>query len=103
MIQSQSLLVIFFAFICLVQNNIAFVIHHKSTRNYQSATTSTCYQSLSSISKSQKITILSSTSGDEDSSMPILETFREAEIVGLRFMQEGKHEQALEGEYFYCR
>ena len=30
--------------------------------------------------------------------------FREAEVLGLRFMQEGRHEDALKGTYFilYC-
>jgi hypothetical protein len=100
MIQSKFLLSIFFALICLVRNNVAFVINH--TRNHQLSALSTRFQSISSISKSQKRTILSSSPGDESSPTPTLETFREAEIVGLRFMQEGKHEQALEGEYFYC-
>ena len=40
---------------------------------------------------------------DEAPPIPALETFREAEILGLRLMQEGNHEQALEGMFLdYC-
>jgi hypothetical protein len=44
----------------------------------------------------------SSSSSSESSSTSdnniIPETFREGEIIGLRYMQDGRHEEALKGE-----
>mmetsp|Transcript_28343 Transcript_28343/g.39861 ORF Transcript_28343/g.39861 Transcript_28343/m.39861 type:complete len:210 (+) Transcript_28343:116-745(+) len=47
------------------------------------------------VSNSQTTTILNMMS-DGSESVPQPTTFREAEILGLRFMQENKHEEALE-------
>ena len=47
------------------------------------------------------ILFLSSTDTEEPSLPPPPQTFREAEILGLRLMQEGAHEQALEGWFVF--
>ncbi len=39
------------------------------------------------------------TEAEGQPSVPPPQTFREAEILGLRLMQEGQHEQALEGSF----
>jgi hypothetical protein len=39
-----------------------------------------------------------SASGDAAIPEPVLTTFREAEVLGLRLMQEGNYQEALNGE-----
>ena len=46
--------------------------------------------------------VIYSSTEDDEMSIPVPQTFREAEILGLRLMQEGNHEQALEGMVLYA-
>ena len=50
-------------------------------------------------------TYLCTASKDDDTQpqqRPNPKTFREGEVLGLRLMQGGKHDEALEGEFFTC-
>ena len=56
---------------------------------------------------SRLVVALSSSSSSSSESLStsdnniIPETFREGEIIGLRYMQDGRHEEALKGERWY--
>lgn len=41
-----------------------------------------------------------SSSSSQSHSIPPPSTFREAEVAGLRLMQDGRHEEALKGECY---
>lgn len=55
----------------------------------------------SSESSSSVLESSAASSGSSESSSPSPKTFREAEVLGLRLMQDGRHEDALRGECAY--
>mmetsp|Transcript_8394 Transcript_8394/g.9223 ORF Transcript_8394/g.9223 Transcript_8394/m.9223 type:complete len:233 (+) Transcript_8394:272-970(+) len=78
----------------------AFVIPNASF-TATSSSSSLCPMPSSTLSSSSPLSfrnghvLFSSLSSDESPSTPEPKTFREAEILGLRLMQEGQHEEAL--------
>lgn len=105
-IRPRSLLsCIFLLLIQHISTSSAFVSNHPSKPPF---TTSSSPLSSLSFTKSYLPTntivknhndrrshIILFSSSDDESSMPAPQTFRDAEILGLRLMQEGNYEQAL--------
>ncbi len=56
-------------------------------------------QTISTVSTSSVLESSAASSGSSESSPPSPKTFREAEVLGLRLMQDGRHEDALRGEF----
>lgn len=89
-----------------ISTSSAFVVPPTSTKSLlpttatNAANTATTTTSSFSRSTNTPHNILYSSSNNESEeeapSVPPPETFREAEILGLRLMQEGEHEQALQ-------
>lgn len=104
-----------YIFLILIQLKISFgffIVHPHNSRiatittspHHVLISSSTSPRDLQHKNEITKLLLSSSSSSanqeDESFKMPILDTFREAEILGLKLMQEGKHKQALEGMFY---